>query len=35
MAIPDGAEAARAFLPAKDFGESRAFYEAQRGGGVR
>jgi hypothetical protein len=28
MAIPDGAEAARAFLPAKDFAVSRAFYEA-------
>ena len=28
MPIPDGAEAARAFLPAKDFAASRAFYEA-------
>jgi hypothetical protein len=28
MPIPDGAEAARAFLPAKDFAVSRAFYEA-------
>ncbi|HTD37081.1 MAG TPA: VOC family protein [Candidatus Limnocylindrales bacterium] len=28
MAIPDGAEAARPFLPAKDFDASRAFYEA-------
>jgi uncharacterized glyoxalase superfamily protein PhnB len=29
MAIPDGAEAARPFLPAKDFARSRrAFYEA-------
>ena len=27
MAIPDGAESARAFLPAKDFAVSRAFYE--------
>ena len=27
-AIPDGAEAARPFLPAKDFDTSRAFYEA-------
>lgn len=27
-AIPDGAEAARPFLPAKDFEASRAFYEA-------
>jgi catechol 2,3-dioxygenase-like lactoylglutathione lyase family enzyme len=26
--IPDGAEAARPFLPAKDFDKSRAFYEA-------
>ena len=28
MGIPDGAEAARPFLPAKDFAKSRAFYEA-------
>lgn len=28
MAVPDGSEAARAFLPAKDFAVSRAFYEA-------
>jgi uncharacterized glyoxalase superfamily protein PhnB len=28
MAIPDGAEAARPFLPAEDFAKSRAFYEA-------
>jgi len=28
MAIPDGAESARPFLPAKDFAQSRAFYEA-------
>ena len=28
MAIPDGAEAARPFLPAKDFAVSKAFYEA-------
>jgi catechol 2,3-dioxygenase-like lactoylglutathione lyase family enzyme len=28
MAIPDGHEAARPFLPAKDFETSRAFYEA-------
>ncbi len=28
MAIPDGAETARAFLPSQDFGVSRAFYEA-------
>ena len=26
--MPDGAEAARPFLPAKDFAVSRAFYEA-------
>ena len=28
MAIPTGAEMARAFLPAKDFAKSKAFYEA-------
>ena len=28
MAIPNGAEAVRPFLPAKDFAQSRAFYEA-------
>jgi hypothetical protein len=28
MPIPDGGEVARAFLPAKDFATSRAFYEA-------
>jgi uncharacterized glyoxalase superfamily protein PhnB len=28
MPVPDGAEAARPFLPAKDFVKSRAFYEA-------
>lgn len=28
MTIPDGGEAARPFLPAKDFAISRAFYEA-------
>jgi glyoxalase/bleomycin resistance protein/dioxygenase superfamily protein len=28
MAVPDGAEAVRAFVPAKDFAVSRAFYEA-------
>jgi len=28
MPVPDGAEAARPFLPAKDFAKSRAFYEA-------
>jgi catechol 2,3-dioxygenase-like lactoylglutathione lyase family enzyme len=28
MPIPDGAEAARPFLPARDFEKSRAFYEA-------
>ncbi|HEY1753638.1 MAG TPA: VOC family protein [Caulobacteraceae bacterium] len=28
MAIPDGAEAARAFVPAKDLAVSKAFYEA-------
>ena len=28
MPIPDGAEAARPFLPARDFERSRAFYEA-------
>jgi len=28
MAVPDGTEAARPFLPAKDFDTSRAFYEA-------
>ena len=28
MAIPDGAESARAFLPAKDFEISKAFYRA-------
>jgi catechol 2,3-dioxygenase-like lactoylglutathione lyase family enzyme len=28
MAIPDGNESARPFLPAKDFDTSRAFYEA-------
>jgi hypothetical protein len=28
MAVPSGAESARAFLPAKDFDTSRAFYEA-------
>jgi uncharacterized glyoxalase superfamily protein PhnB len=28
MAIPDGAEAARPFLPTKDFEVSKAFYEA-------
>lgn len=28
MAIPSGTEAARPFLPAKDFETSRAFYEA-------
>jgi uncharacterized glyoxalase superfamily protein PhnB len=28
MAIPSGTESARAFLPAKDFAVSKAFYEA-------
>jgi len=28
MTIPDGAEAARPFLPTRDFEQSRAFYEA-------
>jgi catechol 2,3-dioxygenase-like lactoylglutathione lyase family enzyme len=28
MAIPSGAESARAFVPAKDFAVSKAFYEA-------
>ena len=28
MTAPDGAEAARPFLPARDFEKSRAFYEA-------
>jgi catechol 2,3-dioxygenase-like lactoylglutathione lyase family enzyme len=28
MAIPDGAESARAFVPAKDFAVSKGFYEA-------
>ncbi|HEY4113482.1 MAG TPA: VOC family protein [Rhizomicrobium sp.] len=28
MAIPAGSEAARPFLPAKDFDKSKAFYEA-------
>jgi uncharacterized glyoxalase superfamily protein PhnB len=28
MPIPDGAKAARPFLPAEDFAKSRAFYEA-------
>ena len=28
MAVPNGNESARAFLPAKDFAVSRAFYEA-------
>ena len=28
MAVPDGAEAARPFLPAKDFDTSKAFYAA-------
>ncbi len=28
MNIPDGAEAARPFLPTRDFEQSRAFYEA-------
>lgn len=28
MAIPDGAESARPFLPAKDFAVSKAFYQA-------
>jgi catechol 2,3-dioxygenase-like lactoylglutathione lyase family enzyme len=28
MAIPDGAEAARPFVPAKEFAVSKAFYEA-------
>jgi len=28
MAIPDGAESARPFLPAKDFETSKAFYQA-------
>jgi hypothetical protein len=28
MAIPDGSETARPFLPAKDFALSKAFYEA-------
>src|SRR5215471_21695325 len=28
MTIPDGAEAARPFLPTEDFEKSRAFYEA-------
>ncbi|HXC57570.1 MAG TPA: hypothetical protein VNU97_19880 [Rhizomicrobium sp.] len=28
MAIPDGSEAARPFLPTKDFAASKAFYEA-------
>jgi catechol 2,3-dioxygenase-like lactoylglutathione lyase family enzyme len=28
MPIPDGAEAARAFVPARDFAVSKAFYEA-------
>ena len=28
MPVPDGKESARAFVPAKDFAVSRAFYEA-------
>jgi hypothetical protein len=28
MPVPDGVEAARPFLPARDFAKSRAFYEA-------
>ena len=28
MAVPSGTEAARAFIPAKDFDSSKAFYEA-------
>ena len=28
MAIPDGAESARPFLPAQDFAKSKAFYQA-------
>ena len=28
MAVPTGTEAARAFIPAKDFDSSKAFYEA-------
>ena len=28
MIIPDGAEAARPFLPTRDFEQSKAFYEA-------
>jgi hypothetical protein len=28
MAVPDGAEAMRPFLPAKDFAVSKAFYQA-------
>ena len=28
MPVPDGAEAARAFVPARDFAVSKAFYEA-------
>jgi len=28
MTIPDGAEAARPFLPTRDFEQSKAFYEA-------
>jgi uncharacterized glyoxalase superfamily protein PhnB len=28
MAIPSGTESARGFLPAQDFGKSKAFYEA-------
>lgn len=28
MAVPDGTEASRAFLPTRDFETSRAFYEA-------
>jgi catechol 2,3-dioxygenase-like lactoylglutathione lyase family enzyme len=28
MPLPSGTETARAFLPAKDFAQSRAFYEA-------
>ena len=28
MVVPSGTEAARAFIPAKDFDSSKAFYEA-------
>jgi len=28
MSVPDGAEIARPFLPARDFAKSKAFYEA-------